>query len=633
MSGIMAILSLDGRPIPPELPRAQLAAIAHRGEWEPRLWEAPGIALGHVNLPRTPEAEREFLPGSDRSGRYWITWDGRLDNRDELAGKLGYDVSERAEHTDADYVLEAFIKWGEDCVHRLLGDWAVVIWDNEARRLFCAKDPLGWRQLYYAEHEGLLAVGSEPQQFFADGWLPKSANENYLLRLLGWAMQDLGATCWSGVRELVGGSRCTAAAAEPPNLEQFFTVPRPTDVKIRNAEDAAEAFVHTFRLAADSRTRSNRPLGIMLSGGLDSSYITAVVSGLGHDVVPVIGYSESFPEMDEREFSSRVTAHLGLTPLMVSLDDCWPLHPKWMPRTPVGEPFQPPQGSILSKLATSAATEGIGVLLSGEGGDEWMTGGMPIGADRCIADAIMRGKPSLARRIVTNSTSRDLAPGLARACFRELLPVNVQTAIRRTRGIETWSGYPKFVTPGPEWNSLLDPPRSTLWRSSNSTRFTWDAMRDAVSRETIAWRDRNVFAKNQIENRSPFNDMRVVNLMAAIPESLKRHSGRPKAILRDGLRAVLPAEVAERTGKAAMNPLFDYGLANAERERAELGIRSIEIPGFDPVSAMSDWNDWLERQYGGSQLLWTLASVGIWFRESLAPTADPAEVVTVVGRR
>ena len=151
MSGIMAIVSLDGRPIPPELPRAQLAAIAHRGEWEPRLWEAPGVALGHVNLPRTPEAEREFLPGSDTSGRYWITWDGRLDNRDELAGKLGYDVAQRAEKTDADYVLDAYIKWEDDCVHQFLATGRSS--SGTTKRNEYLRRCTGWRRIYLRRTE------------------------------------------------------------------------------------------------------------------------------------------------------------------------------------------------------------------------------------------------------------------------------------------------------------------------------------------------------------------------------------------------------------------------------------------------------------------------------------------------
>ena len=160
MSGIMAALSLTGRPVDQDLARALLAAIMHRGDCPPRLWEGDGIALGHVNLPTTPEAEREHLPACDPSGRAWITWDGRLDNRDQLARLLQRDPASAHTMTDADYVLAAYAQWGESCVHRLLGDWAFIIWDNHTRRLLCAKDPLGWRQLVFGEHAGLLLIGS-----------------------------------------------------------------------------------------------------------------------------------------------------------------------------------------------------------------------------------------------------------------------------------------------------------------------------------------------------------------------------------------------------------------------------------------------------------------------------------------
>ena len=113
--------------------------------------------------------------------------------------------------TDADYVLAAYERWGSECVRRLLGDWAIVIWDTRERKLFCAKDPLGWRQLYYAERDGLLAVGSEPQQLFVGGFVPKEVNNEYVLRFLGDALQEPGETCYAGVMELDGGSSITVS--------------------------------------------------------------------------------------------------------------------------------------------------------------------------------------------------------------------------------------------------------------------------------------------------------------------------------------------------------------------------------------------------------------------------------------
>lgn len=614
MSGIMAIVSLDGRPVPPELARAQLSAIAHRGESAPRLWEAPGVALGHVNLPRTPEAEREFLPAAGRDGRYWITWDGRLDNRDELAAELGYDAAERSAQTDAGYVLDAFAKWGDDCVGHLLGDWAVVIWDSQERRLFCAKDPLGWRQLHYLEHAGLFAVGSEPQQFFANGWLPEVVNDEFVLRLVGWAMQETGATCWQGVLELPGGSRLAVNAAGV-TADQYWRTPRPSPLRVRTPGEALDAFKMTFLAASEARARTNRPLGVFLSGGLDSSYITAALATQGHVPVPVIGFSHDYPAIDEREYSLAVTGHLGLEPSLVSLDDCWPWNERWMPGSSCDQPYAPPQGSILNKLASTAAAAGVGVVFSGEGGDEFMTGGFPVGADRCISDAVVRLAPRRALRIARGSTTRSPSAGVARACYRELTPLPIQRVLGRARGRGVWNGFPEFVQPSPGWRSVLQPPEENAWSRRAAEAFTWATMRDAGARGTISWRDRHVFAAHRIENRSPFNDLRVVELMSSMPESLKRHSGRPKAILRDAIRELLPSSVADRKGKAEMNPLFDYGLATAERGRIEAAIGRLDLTRVETPGAFAAWDEWTRVRYGASQPIWGLACAALWLQK------------------
>ncbi len=633
MSGVMALVSLDGRPIRPELPRAQLAAIAHRGEWKPKLWEGPGIALGHVNLPRTPEAEREVLPAADPTGRYWITWDGRLDNRDELAGPLGLDALQRREMTDADYVLAAFTKWGDDCVHHLLGDWAVVIWDSHESRLFCAKDPLGWRQLYYAEHEGILAVGSEPQQFFANGWLPKVANEDFVLRLLAWAKQEPDATCWLGTRELSGGAKLTVCRKAKPSVARatFWDVPRPRSTIAKPAE-AIDEFRHTFRLACEARARSNRPIGVLLSGGLDSSYIAATLGESGHRLTPVVGFSDAFPAMDERMYSLEVTSHLGLEPLLVNLDDAWPLNPSWAPAETFDQPFHPPQGSILSKLAGCAAQSGVGVLLSGEGGDEWMTGGIPVGADRCAADAVARLNPGLGLRIIKESTNRRPSTGLIRAVYREFTPPRIQSIVGRFRGRYPWNGFPNFVNPATDWEALFESEPESIWNRRKQNLRNWEANRDAMGRATIAWRDCHVFTRHRIENRSPFNDLRVVELMASIPESVKRFSGRPKAVLRSAMRDVLPQGIVERRGKAAMNPLFDFGLSGPERSRAQRAVESFRLPGLNHPKALRAWSDWANSPYDGSQFVWGLVCAGLWSQQN-GFSGRLAEVVGSVERR
>ena len=253
MSGIMAIVSLDGRPVPPELARAQLSAISHRGEWEPRLWEAPGIALGHVNLPRTPEAEREILPASESTGRYWITWDGRLDNREELASLLRLDAEQARSMTDADYVLAAYRELGDDCVHKLLGDWAIVIWDSVERKLFCAKDPLGWRQLYYAEADGLLLVGFRASATVRGRVFGRVVDEKYVLRHLAGAIQEPRGTYYAGVRALRGGESATVRSGAVV-IARFWVRPRRDE---KSGRPASAITLMNFKRS------SSTPLGLV----------------------------------------------------------------------------------------------------------------------------------------------------------------------------------------------------------------------------------------------------------------------------------------------------------------------------------------------------------------------------------
>src|SRR4051794_38529542 len=116
MSGILALVSNSHQAVSPELARAYIDAIAHRGDQRPRLWLRDKVALGHVNLPTTSEAEREQLPASDPSGRFWLTWDGRLDFRETLGDNLDISRENARRLTDADLVLAAYAKWGDTCV-------------------------------------------------------------------------------------------------------------------------------------------------------------------------------------------------------------------------------------------------------------------------------------------------------------------------------------------------------------------------------------------------------------------------------------------------------------------------------------------------------------------------------------
>ncbi len=614
MSGIMAIVSLGGRPVPPELPRAQLAAIAHRGEWEPKLWEAPGIALGHVNLPRTPEAEREVLPASDASGRYWITWDGRLDNRDELAGKLGYDVAQRAEKTDADYVLDAYIKWKDDCVHHLLGDWAIVIWDNETRRLFCAKDPLGWRQLYYAEHDGVLAVGSEPQQFFANGWLSAAANYDFVLRTLGQAVVSPSSSCWKDVSELRGGE---TLQANPHGSQLAVYTPYPTirERNYKNALSYVDEFEDLVLKATIARLRSNVQVACSLSGGLDSSYTTAIANEVRGGLRSFTVFVPGTKALDERSYARLVARQAGSELIEIDVSDCWHLSTRWLPDETLDQPIIPGAGPSLRKLAEKASAAGVGVLIGGEGGDEWLGGSWSPASYPAIASAICSGQFRLARTIVHRRRGTlARAKAVATSVVDGFSPNVVKSAIQPFRRRNRIALRP-YVQPGQNWFPLESVGYARPWNLERRAAGTFAIYRQVVANE-VGWRDRHVFSSHGIENRSPFNDWRVVELLASTPDWAKQFSGEYRAILRCALQREGLGTIGARRTKGTYAELARLGILEREYERTAKGLNEVStLESVHAPTIESEFQRWRRSSDAANGDIFRLATTGLWLNQ------------------
>ncbi|HXU23262.1 MAG TPA: asparagine synthase-related protein [Tepidiformaceae bacterium] len=605
MSGIMAIVALDGRPVAVELARAQLGAIAHRGEWEPRLWEGEGVALGHVNLPRTPEAEREFLPGSDATGRYWIIWDGRLDNRHELAGQLGLDSSQESAMTDPDYVLAAYQRWDAECVHKLLGDWAIVIWDSRERKLFCAKDPLGWRQLYYAERDGLVAVGSEPQQLFAGGFMAKEVNNEYVLRFLGDALQEPGETCYAGVMELDGGSSITVANGRITRAA-FWKYPKVTKRPYKRPQEYVEEFTQLFDVAVTARLRANRPVGVFLSGGIDSSYITAIAAKKYPELLTISAHAPGTQWMDEREHAGLVAQHCGVRNVQVDISDCWSLSSRWLPDESFDQADQPPQGATHVRLAVATRVNGLGVVLGGEGADEWMTGNPSVGdslAARNLWQAV-----KLARR-----RERPVR-AFVRGAYQGLTPLGVRRSIRRLRG--RGDSFSPFVAAHSNWESLANTETPAAWQSAANAALEWRGYRESAG-AVIGWRDRNAFAPNRVDLRTPFNDLRIVELMASTPHWIKQFRGRRKDLLREAEYPVLPQSIPDRSDFGLYVELMGHGVADGEPGRVEAAIGALYR--FSDINAMlieREVRQWAFEGHRWWEPNWHAITAGLWLANS-----------------
>lgn len=607
MSGFIVILSLDGRPVPEDLARSHLEAIAHRGDREPRLWLAPGVALGHVNLPTTPEAEDEVLPAADPTGRFCITWDGRIDNRAELARALDLEPTAARQMTDAGYVLAAYQRWGDRCVERLLGDWVFAIWDSYTRRLFCANDPLGWRQCFFAQHNGLLLLGSEPQQLFAGGFLPRTVNHDYLLRYLGMALQRPGDTCFAGVRQLEGGQSIVASGAAV-TVSTDWRHPPAGRRQYRRPEEYVDEFVAVFREATEARLRSNRRIGVYLSGGLDSSYVAAIAAGAGADMSAITAYAPDTRHMDERAYARLVSDHLGIDSIDVDIGDCWSLSRRWLTDGMFDEPVHQLQSATHLRLALAARDAGLGVMLGGEGGDEWLTGD-----DRFLADAVINRRFGHAWRIASRSQSPGRALySIAQNCYRDMAPPALQDSIDRFRGRALTAGFSTVVQPRHSWVSIESMMRAPSRSRVHTLERTWRLYREMAG-PAIAWRERHAFAPNGIELRTPFNDLRVVELMAATPDWVKWCNGRTKDVLRTAEERVLPRVIPDRTDWGFYRELMQAGVFEQECDRVDRAISAvIELDGVSPERAQREIDQWRESRHRWWQTGWRLITAGLW---------------------
>jgi asparagine synthase (glutamine-hydrolysing) len=193
LSGICGIYHPGGERVDPHDLDAIASMLVHRGPERTGTWHGGSVAFGHTLLATTPEARLEKLPHVHAASGCAITGDVRIDNRDELLARLRLD-DRGTIIGEVQLVLAAYLEWGEACVERLLGDFAFAIWDQRARRLFCARDPMGMRPLYYTHTAAWFMFASEPRAILVVPHVPFEINELRIADYLGGELEGSDST-------------------------------------------------------------------------------------------------------------------------------------------------------------------------------------------------------------------------------------------------------------------------------------------------------------------------------------------------------------------------------------------------------------------------------------------------------
>lgn len=613
MSGIAAV---SGRLSPDALKdvlQILLDKIERRGPIV-STWTGAEIALGQRLLPTTPEARSEGLPLITLGGRYQIALDGRIDNRRDLINKLALHNPDVPVLTDADLIVHAYDRWGVNCLEHMLGNFAFALWDGPRRRLFAARDQQGFRTLVFARTAGGLAIGSEPRQLLAAG-IRDEIDQEFLARHLTGAPPKPGSTPYRAVSE-VPPAHYLLADEDGITVREYWR-PRPLrELRLKRREDYVEAVDAAFQEAVAAVLRSNSGAAILLSGGLDSSYVASVAAELSPDVRALSAYSATLDGLDEREYSRAVAGRLGMPVTEVDADECWSLSSARLADEAFDQPNVPMQAPLMVELARAGAAEGVDVLIDGAGGDEFFTG-----TNAYIAVLLTRGHFVRALNEAKAWSRRfdyPLGALLMNNAVLPLVPSSIREQYRSVRGRPSLQPLPCWVDPAAMkqlgLEGALDLPLPAVsWARGRAYRRFWRMhMRDMVP--LAGWRERWAGSQFGLEIRSPLWDLRVIDAVHRVPDWVHRDAGQTKALMRAAMKSRLPELVTMRRGYGVFNQLMNKGLLEKERGRVDRALTGplSQLPYINNRLLNGELADYQSRRHPWWHGLWRAITAGLW---------------------
>jgi len=619
MCGICGIVAL-GRPAETETARRMGELIAHRGPDGSGDYSAPGVALHHRRLAIIDLTDGGLQPFASDDGSLQLLHNGEIYNYRELRKELEGLGHRFRSATDTEVVLAAYREWGERCVERFNGMWALALWDEKTQRLFCSRDRFGVKPFYYRYHEGRFAFASELKAFAADPETPLRPNErivrDYILR--DW-FDHTDETFFEGIVKLPP-AHSLIVDADGLRLQRYWEL-QPREAPPGDpAPLVRELFFDSVRL----RLRSDVPVGTCLSGGIDSSAVAGVVDVLLRTEVenarPVGERQQMFtvyfdePGFDERPFAEAVVARTKAAPHWISFepDDLVASLPAIVESQ--DEPFRSTSICAQWYVMREAAHSGIKVVLDGQGGDE-VFAGYPAFFAAYYGDLLARGRlRTLGSELATHRRlygSRRAAEMLT----RPLIPRRLEPRLRASL-----SGAGPLLGRGLQGLPETCEPDGALFRD-RLRRLQTRILTTRGLPELLHAEDRNSMA-HSIEARVPFLDYRLVELLFSLDARQKIDRSRTKSVLRRALADVLPQSVSERTDK------LGFVTPEARWMRGALGDLAARVFAsetfrargwIDPVAAERRLAEHRAGLLDAGFELWRAVNVELWARRFVDP--------------
>jgi asparagine synthase (glutamine-hydrolysing) len=526
--------------------------------------------------------------------------------------------------SDTETIVHAYEEWGDDCVDRFNGMFAFAIWDQPRRRLLLARDRLGIKPLYWAHRGNVLLFGSEIKAILASGLVEPEARLSALPEFLATRSTAGAKTLYSGILKLLPGHRLVFENGDV-NISQYWDVPVGEPRRVPPAADVVGEFKSLLTESVRRQLMSDVPLGVFLSGGLDSSAIAATMARLTEQ--PIETFSVAFKEQaySELSYSRAVAAAVGARrhEVVIGESDFFDALPRlvWHEDEPIAHP-----SSVPLYFVSALARRHVTVVLTGEGSDELLAGygRYPrIAWNWRAAGLYERTVPRPVRSAIAGQLIPHLPERLARYARRSFLADQSQEAMvfdsfGSVRLAEQQAlvspALRESVTAGQAYAASLAYFERPGKNSTLLDRLLYADIKTYLV-ELLMKQDQMSMAAS-IESRVPFLDHTLVEFAARLPDTWKLSGWTTKRVLREAMKEVLPDTILSRPKMGFPVPLRTWtrGRWNAVVSDVLLDRRSKERGIIDPPAVARLLHDHAAGSIDATDRIWSLLNLELWFR-------------------
>ncbi len=629
MCGIAGILCLDPQRQPArDALEAMTRCLRHRGPDDEGLLIKAPVGLGHRRLSIIDVAGGH-QPLSNEDGSVSIVYNGEIYNFAELRRELEKAGHRFATHSDTETIIHAYEQYGTDCLQRFNGMFAFALWDARQRRLFCARDRMGQKPFYYTITNGQFLFASEMKAFYCHPDFKPRISPTALSAYLAFEYVPAPMTILEGVAKLQPGHWFSLELDHTPLQTQDVVQRSYWDIHFapreRSDEELSRELLEHLQRAVERRLISEVPLGVFLSGGIDSSAIVAMMARL-RESKDIKTFTISFdePSFDESAYARRVAEYFGadhyVQPLRASAI------PETLPDVAsiLDEPFADP--SIMPTFLLSKFTrEHVTVALGGDGGDELFAGYDPFAAHAagrlaaCLPRPIRAASMAAAGWLPTSHSNISLdfkvkrflrgvdfpAPQRHWAWLGSFTPA-MQRQILSPELLKQVDVEKAYAVADQYWQNCAgaDDLNRTIYQYCKL--YLQDDIHVKVDRASMA---------HGLEARAPMMDHEFVEWAATVPSNQKLHGSMRKYILKKALRGVIPDDIIARRKKGFGMPIGQWFRGPLKQHLQEkLSLESLSRTGFfrtEKVQSLVDAH--LANRRDNRKELWTLLMFMEWF--------------------